>query len=124
MEGAPATAARPVSKKDLAVIQLGGYLDQSTAAENERVIDSLMISKCYRIIIDLSEADYISSAAWGIFIGKLKELRNHGGDLKLARMKPDVFEVYQILEFFWFLKSYETIEAAVSDFDNNVPPMP
>ncbi len=123
MEGTQATTM-PAVKHDVAIIKLGGYLDQSTAHEHEQVLDSLLKSKCYRIILDLSEAEYISSAAWGIFISKLKELRDHDGDLKLARMKPDVFEVYQILEFFWFLKSYETIEGALADFDNNVPPMP
>jgi anti-sigma B factor antagonist len=124
MEGLHAATSNHQAIKDIAVIKLGGYLDQSTAAENERVIDSLLSSKCYRIIVDLNEAEYISSAAWGIFISKIKELRDHGGDLKLARMKPDVFEVYQILEFFWILKSYDSINAAVDDFDKNIPPMP
>jgi anti-sigma B factor antagonist len=123
MEGEQAMPT-PAILRDVAVIKLGGYLDQSTADENEQVLDSLVKSGCYRIIVDLSEAEYISSAAWGIFISKLRELRDHGGDLKLARMNPDVYEVYQILEFFWFLKSYETVEAALSDFDKNIPPMP
>ena len=123
MEGAQ-TTTMPATQRDVAIIKLGGYLDQSTAHEHEQVLNSLVTSNCYRIILDLSDAEYISSAAWGIFISKLKELRDHDGDLKLARMKPDVFEVYQILEFFWFLKSYDTIEAALSDFDHNIPPMP
>jgi anti-sigma B factor antagonist len=124
MEGTQVAAIKSGLQHDIAVVKLGGYLDQTTAHEHEQVLDSLLKAKCYRIILDLSEADYISSAAWGIFISKLKELRDHGGDLKLARMKPDVFEVYQILEFFWFLRSYEDIEAALSDFDKNIPPMP
>ncbi len=124
MEGLHVATSNHQAIKDITIIKLGGYLDQSTATENERVIDSLLSSRCYRIIVDLDEAEYISSAAWGIFISKIKELRDHGGDLKLARMKPDVFEVYQILEFFWILKSYDSINAAVADFDKNVPPMP
>jgi anti-sigma B factor antagonist len=123
MEGTQAQTM-PTVKHDVAIIKLGGYLDQSTAQEHEQVLDSLLKSSCYRIILDLSEAEYISSAAWGIFISKIKELRDRGGDLKLARMKPDVFEVYQILEFFWFIKSYDSIEAALADFQQNIPPMP
>jgi anti-sigma B factor antagonist len=62
--------------------------------------------------------DYISSAGWGIFIGEIKEIRNHGGDLKLAGMVPDVYEVFQLLEFQSILDAFPTTEEAVRAFDS------
>ncbi|MFQ5769132.1 MAG: STAS domain-containing protein [bacterium] len=108
----------------IVIIKVGGYLDVVTAEALDRALEAIIKSKCYRIIIDLDEAEYIGSMGWSIFLNKIKELRDHGGDLKLAKMNADVFEVYKLLEFFWFLKSYSTLEEAVSDFALEVQPMP
>jgi len=61
--------------------------------------------------------DYISSAGWGIFISEIKGIRERGGDLKLVRMIPDVYEVFELLEFHYILKAYDSIEEAIRDFD-------
>lgn len=112
------------TKKPISVIKVGGYIDITTSDELEKAIESILKSYCYNIIVDLKDVDYISSRGWSIFLSRIKEIRDHGGDLKLARMKPDVFEVYEVLEFFWFLKVYDTLEEAISDFDLGIPPMP
>lgn len=120
----PTNLERTVRKKPISVIKVGGYIDITTSDELEKVIESIMKSNNYNIILDLCDVDYISSRGWSIFLGKLKEIRDNNGDLKLARMKEAVYEVYVVLEFFWFLKAYETLEEAISDFELGVPPMP
>jgi anti-anti-sigma regulatory factor len=80
-------------------------------------LEALLKSGPYNIIIDLGNVDYISSAGWGIFISEIKSIREKGGDLKLARMIPDVYEVFELLEFHYILKAFDTIEEAVADFD-------
>jgi len=112
------------SKPPIVLIKVGGYIDFTTSDEIDNIIESLLKSKNYKIIFDLAEVNYISSRGWSIFLSKIKEIRDNGGDLKLAKMKPDVFQVFEVLEFFWFLKTYNTLEAAISDFEQGVPPMP
>jgi anti-sigma B factor antagonist len=68
--------------------------------------------------VDLSGVTYISSAGWGIFIGEIKEIRNRGGDLKLAGMVGDVFEVFQLLEFQTILEAYPSADQATDAFSN------
>ncbi len=41
--------------------------------------------------------------------------------LKLVRMIPDVFEVFELLEFHYILKGFDTVEEAISDFDQLAP---
>ncbi|MFQ5751259.1 MAG: STAS domain-containing protein [bacterium] len=118
------TSKEVASKPSIVVIKVGGYIDFTTSDEINNVIDSLIESKSFNIIIDLGEVDYVSSRGWSIFLSKIKEIRDNGGDLKLARLKPDVFQVFEVLEFFWFLKTYETLEEAISEFDKGTPPMP
>jgi anti-sigma B factor antagonist len=112
------------SKKPIEIIKVGGYIEFCTSDELDKAIDSLIQADAYNIIIDLLHVDYISSRGWSIFLSKIKELRENDGDLKLVNMSPNVYEVYKVLEFFWFLKVYNSIEEAVTDFDLEVPPMP
>ena len=101
---------------DVAVLKVSGYLDTTTAGELENALYSLLNRGSYKIVVDLSGVTYISSAGWGIFIGEIKEIRNHGGDLKLAGMVGDVFEVFQLLEFQSILEAYPTTDEAKEAF--------
>ncbi|MGD1049387.1 MAG: STAS domain-containing protein, partial [Candidatus Krumholzibacteriaceae bacterium] len=66
--------------------------------------------------MDLGGVNYISSAGWGIFISEIKSIRENGGDLKLASMIGDVYEVFELLEFQTILQSFDTVQEAVKSF--------
>ncbi|MFQ5864981.1 MAG: STAS domain-containing protein [bacterium] len=119
MEGIQVAVEKAGLNQDIAVIRVGGYIDTTTSAELEHSLSSIIKSNCYNIIIDLGNVDYISSAGWGIFISEIKGIREKGGDLKLVRMIPDVYEVFELLEFHYILKAFDTLEEAISDFDLN-----
>jgi anti-sigma B factor antagonist len=104
------------SNRDISVLKVSGYLDTTTASELEASLSSLLQSHRYKVVVDLSGVTYISSAGWGIFIGEIKKIRGHGGDLKLSGMIPDVYEVFLLLEFQTILESYRTTEEAVEAF--------
>ncbi|MDZ7374169.1 MAG: STAS domain-containing protein [candidate division KSB1 bacterium] len=121
MEGIQLTVEKKGPRADIAVIKVGGYIDTTTSSELENSLKGLISAGNYNIIIDLSDVDYISSAGWGIFISEIKNLREKGGDLKLVGMIPDVYEVFELLEFHYILKAFDTIEEAVRDFGKEVP---
>ncbi|RMF69642.1 MAG: STAS domain-containing protein [Calditrichaeota bacterium] len=110
--------------KPIVIIKVGGYIEFATSDELDVILQRTLKSNLYNIVIDLRDVTYISSRGWSIFLSRIKEIRDNGGDLKLANMSPEVFEVYKILEFFWFLKEYQSVAEAVADFDRDVPPMP
>ena len=103
-------------ENEVVKIRVDGVLDTLTSPELEKVMNSLVAQKRYKIIIDLGGVDYISSAGWGIFISHLKEIRENRGDLKLTRMLPQVSEIFELLEFDSILKTYPTLENARFDF--------
>ena len=117
MEGIQVSVEKVGSQGEVSVIRVGGYIDTTTSAELERALDSLLKTGVVNVIIDLGNVDYISSAGWGIFISEIKGIRERGGDLKLVRMIPDVYEVFELLEFHYILKAYDSIEEAIRDFD-------
>lgn len=97
-------------------VRVDGVIDTTTAGELEEVIGSLLKRDRYRVVLDLAGVDYISSAGWGIFISHIKEVRANDGDIKLANMITNVYEIYELLEFDKVLKVYSSVDAAREDF--------
>ena len=105
---------------EISVVKIKGYLDVVTAEALDKTICSLVAESCLKIVFDLNDVDYICSRGWSVFLSNMKEIRHKGGDIKLAGMKPGVYEVFRVLEFFWFLDSYSSVEAAVADMNKVV----
>lgn len=119
MEGIQLSVEKAGLEKRISVIKVGGYIDTTTSAELEHALTSLLKSGSFNIIIDLGNVDYVSSAGWGIFISEIKGIREHGGDLKLVRMIPEVYEVFELLEFHFILKAFDSLEDAIRDFEKH-----
>lgn len=105
-------ASNPVS-----VLTLRGTIETTNASGLEETLERIVNENCYRIVVDLGDVSYISSAGWGIFISEIKRIRRNGGDIKLAGMRPEVREVFDLLEFGSILKPFMKTSEAVRDFD-------
>ncbi|RMF60170.1 MAG: anti-sigma factor antagonist [Calditrichaeota bacterium] len=119
MEGIQVSTQVAGSRNQISIIKVGGYIDTTTSSEVERALNSMLKQGRYQIIIDLGNVDYISSAGWGIFISEIKSIREHNGDLKLVRMIPDVYEIFELLEFHHILEVYDTVEEAIRKFEES-----
>ena len=102
------------------LLTLKGTIETTNASTLEEVIRRILDDKRYRIVVDLSEVSYISSAGWGIFISEIKRVRRKCGDIKLASMRAGVREVFDLLEFKNILNSYAGKGEAVRDFSSAV----
>jgi len=117
MEGIQVSAEVAGSRNQISIIKVGGYIDTTTSSELERALDSLLKQGRFFLIVDLGNVDYISSAGWGIFISEIKSIRENGGDLKLVRMVPDVYEIFELLEFHHILDVYDSVDEAINKFE-------
>ena len=121
MKGIDVYVEEAVSNRGVSILRVSGYVDTTTSPELERRMQALLREKRYHIVVDLSRVEYISSAGWGIFISEIREIREQGGDLKLAGMIADVREVFDLLEFENILQAYPESDLAVSSFGPIVP---
>jgi len=117
MEGIQVSTEVAGSRNQISIIKVGGYIDTTTSSELERALDSLLKQGRFFLIVDLGNVDYISSAGWGIFISEIKSIRENGGDLKLVRMVPDVYEIFELLEFHHILDVYDSVDEAINKFE-------
>ncbi|MBN2366418.1 MAG: anti-sigma factor antagonist [Calditrichaeota bacterium] len=120
MEGIQVSTEVRGSQNQISLIKVGGFIDTTTSSEVERALHNLLKQNRFNIIIDLGNVDYISSAGWGIFISEIKSIREQNGDLKLVRMIPDVYEIFELLEFHHILDVYDSVEDAVRKFEEPV----
>ncbi len=119
MEGIQVSTQVAGSQNQISIIKVGGYIDTTTSSEVERALNGLLKQGRFQIIIDLGNVDYISSAGWGIFISEIKQIRENNGDLKLVQMIPDVYEIFELLEFHHILDVYDSVQAAVNKFEES-----
>jgi len=120
MQGIELTLNKIGTRGDIALVKIKGYIDTTTSKEVSTRLNEIIQDGTYQLIIDMGSVNYVSSAGWGVFVGEIRNIRENGGDLKIVQMTPDVFEVFEMLEFNRILDYYETIEEAVNDFDISI----
>ena len=121
MKGIDVYVEEAPQNRGVSILRVSGYVDTTTSPDLERRLQALLREKRYHVVVDLARVEYISSAGWGIFISEIREIREHGGDLKLAGMAPDVREVFDLLEFENILQAYTDSDLAVASFGPIVP---
>ncbi len=65
------------------ILRVRGTLDSSTVPNVERTLASLLDDDRATVTVDLSEAEYVSSAAWSLFVTWRQRALRAGGDLIL-----------------------------------------
>jgi anti-sigma B factor antagonist len=102
---------------ELSIVRVDGVVDTITASELENVLEKLVSQNRYKILIDLGGVEYVSSAGWGIFISRIQEIREHNGDIRLVNMIPNVYEIYELLEFENIIPAFETLEQGKKSYN-------
>ena len=84
---------------EISILRLKGFLDAHTAPNFEQAIQDLIEENRYKIIVSMSDLNYISSAGLGVFMGFIEEIRENKGDIKLSNMTDKVYKVFDLLGF-------------------------
>ncbi len=96
------------------ILKLIGDLDMYTLPfAKEKIKQILSDSKISRIIMDLDKMDYIDSSGLGFFIGTLKKLRDHGGDLKLLNLNSYIKGIFRLIQLDFVIEICENRETAL-----------
>jgi anti-anti-sigma factor len=82
---------------DIMVVKLAGFLDAHTFQEFEKELSGLYDQKKVRVVVDLTELEYISSAGAGVFIGHIGNYQEAGGNIVLMSPRENVKDVFDLL---------------------------
>lgn len=70
-----------------------------------------------KILLDFSSVDHLSSAALGMLINANNKIKQRNGQLRLAGIKPQILEVFQITKLNKLFRILPDRAAALTSFD-------
>ena len=100
---------------EIVVIELVGNLDTNTAPTAEKEINEYIEKGIKKIVINLKETGYVSSAGLRIFLATAKKMTATGGAVKLCCPNEVVQEILDISGFSTILDVKETEDQALAD---------
>ncbi len=103
---------------DVITIILKGRIDAHVAPDIEQKLLSLISGGSCKLVTDLSEVRFISSAGLRTLVAALKEAKRKGGDLRLAGMQKQVQKVLDLTGLLTIFKSHASAEDAALSFSN------
>jgi len=99
----------------LVLLKVSGYIDAHTFEELENEIQSKFSAKQFKLIVDLSDVPYISSAGAGVFIGAFPQAQESDGNIILLSPSKNVLDVFELLgltEIFTITKDLASAQKA------------
>lgn len=69
-----------------------------------------------KIVVDLSECEFIDSTFLGALVVSLKKVTGLGGDLRLVGFQPAVHSMFELTRMYRVFESYGSKQEAVASF--------
>jgi anti-sigma B factor antagonist len=99
------------------VVKMDGRIDSNTTVELKEAFSALTDEKRYKIVFDMTEVEFISSAGvWALLETQKACKRWNRGDLVLANASEDIQYTLDLAGLKHFMKIYEDVAAACEGF--------
>lgn len=113
-----------IAERDLGnvtVLTLSGQLvlDEGDLAFRRKVHE-LVDRGRIQLVLDMNGVTYIDSAGVGMIVGKLKTVRERGGDMKLLNLNTRGLRIFGISKLLLIFETFDDEAKAVSSFDYKV----
>jgi len=82
--------------RDVVLLKVSGFLDAHTFEQLEEHIGDLFGQGRYRVVLDLSGVDYVSSAGAGVLINSLPEAEENDGRMVILNPGKGVMDVFRL----------------------------
>ena len=99
---------------DRHLLRLFGALDGLTYVDLLKALNQSIDDNAKRIVLDMSEVDYVSSAGLRVLLQGAKSLKESGGEIVLFAMNSTVKEVFKMSGFDSLFRSFASETEAVA----------
>jgi anti-sigma B factor antagonist len=105
----------PKDNCDLVVIK--GRIDSYTAPNLLESLTEITNHEHYKIILDMNEVSYVSSAGLRVLIDIQKTCKKmHQGEVLLVNIPQRVYDTLELAGFVPLFKFYNNVESAIAEF--------
>ena len=105
--------------KDIRIVEFTNnkILDEANINEIKQALGALIEERDNpKLLLDFGSVDHMSSAALGTLIDANNKIRENGGQLRLANIKPQILEVFQITKLNKLFKIFPSRDDALKSF--------
>ena len=103
-------------QEGICIIDISGNLDTNTSPEAEHKINDLLKEDTSKIVINLSDTGFVSSAGLRVFLSTAKQITAKGGAVKFYGANEVVQEILDISGFSGILDVKSSLSDALSSF--------
>jgi len=103
------------NKGDVVVAAVTGRIDSVTASTLDKELENLVHGN-KKVVLDLKEVVYLSSAGVRAIVKMLRNEQEMGGNVKLACMPRTVVDTLEVVGMMELLNSYSSVEEAIASF--------
>ncbi len=101
---------------DVLVVDISGRLDTESSESASDELASLLESGSNKMLLNLDELDFVSSAGLRVFLRASKRLQAANGALKICHANGSVHDVMEISGLARLIEIHENETAAISAF--------
>lgn len=99
------------------VVSVTGRLDSASSPKLAEELNKINDRGRFKIIIDMTNLEFISSAGLRVLIATLKNCKRYNrGELVLAGLSEQIFGVFELAGFTSIFKIYKDVLSAVGSF--------
>ncbi|CUS85540.1 anti-sigma B factor antagonist [Candidatus Kryptobacter tengchongensis] len=102
---------------EVKILKMKGYLDAYTSLQFEEKMKELVESGNYKIVVNMKNLSYISSAGFGVFMAFVDEVRKNGGDIKFCCLPEKIDEIFELLGFKHIFEVLNDENKAIESFE-------
>lgn len=103
-------------KDDVTVVALAGRFDAQSAGNAEETLKAALEAGAKKILVDMDQVEYISSAGLRVLLSTAKKLAGVSGKLVLCGLKPYVREVFEVAGFTTIFMILPDVDEGVKAF--------
>jgi anti-sigma B factor antagonist len=86
-----------VKEKDsVLAVKVNGEIDAYTAPQLREKLFPLSEKEGVKMVVDLSEVNYMDSTGLGVFVGVFKNVRAHNGEFKIVGLSDRLQRLFEI----------------------------
>jgi anti-sigma B factor antagonist len=99
------------------LVAVKGRVDSSTAPQFSQALDKLINKGVFKIVIDMSDLDYMSSAGFRALLSAQRQCKRYNrGEVYLAAVSPRIHEALELAGFTELFRTFAEPLEAVGGF--------
>lgn len=102
--------------KDVYIVELSGDIDHCTSEKIKKEIYINTGKYVRKMIIDLTNVEFMDSSGIGMILGRYKEIKERNGEIALTGIKGNMERIFNMSGLYKIIDKFDTIGEALAEW--------